>query len=183
MFSIRHTDRKAPLLCGKALPTWTAARLLLLALVFTPLQTRSAGEQPGLKSNNLPLISTTRQFFALSAAEAKRGYPVHLRGVVTYCDPEWHLLFLEDSSGPMFIPLPDADWKGLAGDLVEVEGTSGAERGIPLLAGVRPRTVGKGSLPQPISMPLLKYSQGRRSGARFRFRAPCGMSGRTVHAC
>lgn len=165
MFSIRHTDRKAPLLCGKALPTWTAARLLLLALVFTPLQTRSAGEQPGLKSNNLPLISTTRQFFALSAAEAKRGYPVHLRGVVTYCDPEWHLLFLEDSSGPMFIPLPDADWKGLAGDLVEVEGTSGAERGIPLLAGVRPRTVGKGSLPQPISMPPAEVFSGQKVGS------------------
>jgi diguanylate cyclase (GGDEF)-like protein len=35
------------------------------------------------------------------------GRPVHLEAVVTYYDPEWHLLFVQDSSGGVFVNLQE----------------------------------------------------------------------------
>ncbi len=164
-WSIHYSDRNASPPCGKTLSIWSAARLLALALALTPFRTCLAGEQPLPKSNSLPPISTARQFLTLSAEEARRGYPVRLRGLVTYCDPEWRLLFLEDSTAPMFIRLPDTEWKGRAGDLAEVEGSSSAEGGIPVLVGVRPRTVGKGNLPQPADTLPAEVFSGEKVGS------------------
>lgn len=50
------------------------------------------------------------------------GKAVRIKGVVTYYDPDWHLLFLQDSSGGIFINLKE-DVPGMnVGRLVEVEG-------------------------------------------------------------
>src|SRR5271170_6623585 len=59
----------------------------------------------------------------LAAADPDNyGRAVRIRGVVTYCDPEWHLLFLQDQSGGLFIDF-DQDVVGLsAGRLIEVSG-------------------------------------------------------------
>src|SRR5579884_695629 len=35
--------------------------------------------------------------------DAPKGYPLELRGVVAYSDLEWGLLFLQDSTGSVFI--------------------------------------------------------------------------------
>src|SRR5579863_4675797 len=59
----------------------------------------------------------------LAAADSGNyGKPVHITGVVTYYDPDWHLLFLQDSSGGLFINLKEAVPGLDAGQLVEVSG-------------------------------------------------------------
>jgi len=79
------------------------------------------------------------------------GRPVRIQGVVTYCDPEWHLLFLQDASGGIFVALKDevADLK--VGNLVEVSGKlAPGNRGIE-----EPhfRLLGAAPMPTPQSLP------------------------------
>jgi diguanylate cyclase (GGDEF)-like protein len=63
-----------------------------------------------------------------AASNSRYGGLVRMQGVVTYYDPEWRLLFLQDSSGGLFVNLKDREIKddpaGLApGQLVEITGT------------------------------------------------------------
>src|ERR1035438_4583283 len=64
--------------------------------------------QPG----NLRLITTAREAHSLSAAESRRGYPVHLRAVVTYydpyIDPRHGALFVHDGTFGIFVSIPKA---------------------------------------------------------------------------
>jgi diguanylate cyclase (GGDEF)-like protein len=50
------------------------------------------------------------------------GTPVDIEGVVTYCDPEWHLLFVQDSSGGLFLALRDTDPIFQVGTRVAIKG-------------------------------------------------------------
>jgi len=56
--------------------------------------------------------------------DALLGAPVHLRGVVTYFDPAWRLLFVQDDSAGIFVDLHGVDPGLRVGDAVDIEGTS-----------------------------------------------------------
>jgi diguanylate cyclase (GGDEF)-like protein len=77
-------------------------------------------------SKHLPLLTTARQIHGLSPDKASLGYPVRLRGVVTFFDAyqEGHrALFIADSTGEVFIAPGFAPLLSLhAGSLVEVTG-------------------------------------------------------------
>jgi diguanylate cyclase (GGDEF)-like protein len=80
-----------------------AAVLLLAAL---------AGAAHALppSSASLPTLTSVRAVHSLSAAEARRLYPVHLRAVVTYydpyIDPRHAAMFVHDRSGGVFVAVP-----------------------------------------------------------------------------
>jgi len=83
----------------------------------------------------------------LSAAQ--RGYPVHLRAVVTYFDPGNHLLFVQDSSDGIFVELSEKEKASMrAGDQVEVTGATTADFA-PDVAKARIRVLGHPGLPAP----------------------------------
>jgi len=84
---------------------------------------------------------------------ANYGKPVHITGVITYFDPDWHLLFLQDKSGGFFVNLqdevPDPDLA--VGRLVEVSGTLAASsRGID---NPRFRLLAPAPMPTPQPLP------------------------------
>jgi hypothetical protein len=80
----------------------------------------------------LPTLTTLREVYNLSAEEARRGYPIHVRAVVTYYDPirDSHRIefFLHDATGSIFAGVRGgATWAGpapLPGTLVDVTGVS-----------------------------------------------------------
>ena len=73
---------------------------LALILLHSPLLAFSqAVDQPG---HQFPL-RTIQEFQRLSNSEAGKAIPVQIRGVVTYSDPDWGLLFFADSTGSIFI--------------------------------------------------------------------------------
>lgn len=57
---------------------------------------------------------------------AAKELPFHVQGIVSYCDPEWNVLFIQDKSAPIFIEYtPSKDSIPLQrGQLVDVEGTT-----------------------------------------------------------
>jgi diguanylate cyclase (GGDEF)-like protein len=79
------------------------------------------------------------------------GRPVRIEGVVTYYDPEWHLLFLQDASGGFFVGLKEEVPDLTTGGLVEVSGKLA-----PGNLGIEEphfRLLGRGAMPVPQALP------------------------------
>src|SRR5712692_5142418 len=55
---------------------------------------------PGQPTN---VLTNLRQVQALSLADGKEGRPVKLRATVTYCDPEWRMMFIQDETGSAYV--------------------------------------------------------------------------------
>ena len=99
-------------------------------------------EQPG----DLPVLTEAGAIRALSAEEAGRHYPVRLRAIVTYADPAWSMLFVQDESGGVYVDSQHvADWR--AGDLIELEGFTDPGNFAPQIVRPTIRVVGRAPLP------------------------------------
>ena len=92
---------------------WLAAGCVALSLVYS------------LRGEGLSLTNAG-QVHSLSSLEAAKGYPVSLRGTVTFYDPDWGGLYLQDDSGAVYVAhKPDHDDPGFVlnrGDIVELSG-------------------------------------------------------------
>lgn len=81
-----------------------------------------------LPTERLPMLTTARQVHLLTFKEASSGYPVRLRGVVTFYDPyqEGHrALFIADRTGGIFVaPGPGPILPLHAGSRVEISGVT-----------------------------------------------------------
>jgi diguanylate cyclase (GGDEF)-like protein len=100
----------------------------------------------------LPTLTTARAAHQLSIIEARRGYPVHLRAVVTYYDPfispVHPVLLVHDGTGGVYVSLltkPEAPLH--PGDLIEVTGQSGAGNFAPIVDYAHARVIGQAPLP------------------------------------
>ena len=109
------------------------------------------------RSDDSSVLDKVEAARVAAANPSNYGKPVRIKGVVTYCDPEWHLLFLQDASGGFFINLKD-EVQGLeAGQLVEVSGKlAPGNRGID---DPDFRLLGPAPMPAPQPLP------GCRAGA------------------
>ncbi len=97
-----------------------------------------------LREGRLPLLTTVEEVHRLTASEAKRNYPVRLRGVVTYTDTLWEFAFIQDSTAGIFMfPNREAVPRLEAGQLVEVEGRSGPGDFAPVVVDPQVRILGK----------------------------------------
>ena len=90
---------------------------------------------------------------------------VKLRAVVSYYDPDFHILFVQDRSAGIFVLVP-----GFApvrqGDLVEVAGVADFSGFAPMVSKVVFRVVGKASLPDPAPVTLTELFSGRLDSQR-----------------
>ena len=96
---------------------------------------------------DLPVLTEAGAIRALSAEEAGRHYPVRLRAVVTYADPAWSMLFVQDGSGGVYVDSQQvADLR--AGDLIELEGSTDPGNFAPQIVRPTIRVVGRAPLPR-----------------------------------
>ena len=108
----------------------------------------------------LRTLTTAREAHDISLKEAARGYPVRIRGVVTYydanVDPRHAALFVHDSTGGIFIALPLLPILPLnAGTLVEVTGISGRADYAPVILNGSVTVVGNSRLPEKAARPTM----------------------------
>jgi hypothetical protein len=101
----------------------------------------------------LSTLNTTRAAHQLSASEAARAYPVRLRGVITYYNPNFlgpgsPAWFLNDATGGIFVmPQRAPETAPKAGQLVEVTGFSGPGQFAPIVERASVRIIGDSHLP------------------------------------
>jgi signal transduction histidine kinase len=106
-------------------------------------------EQAQVTTNRLPLLTTAGQVKRLQHDEALRSYPVHLRGVLTWCGGGGFVL--QDSTMGIFAQAMNNDDSGRqrVGDYVEVDGTTTAQFS-PMVLARQITRLGLGVLPEPV---------------------------------
>ena len=105
----------------------------------------------GPRTREDKLLTTAKEVKSLSVEEAASSVPVHVRGTVTYFDPDQRLLFVQDETAGVFVFSPQAEpWKIAPRDLVDVEGVSVPGDFSPIIQAARVARIAAGSMPRPV---------------------------------
>ena len=124
---------------------WLRPLVVLLAWLL------SVVAAPGQKSTeaNLPTLTHVEQIRRMTIEEARRRYPVRIRGVVTYYDWDQGDLFIQDSTAGIWVD-PGGTKPALhQGAFVQVEGFSGIGDFTPSIEHPRFRSLGEAPMPNP----------------------------------
>ena len=140
-------------------------RCLYLPLVLVGLflnSTAARSQQSNDPSAPLPILNRVEQIRQLPVEEAARGYPVHIRGVVTYYDAEpgttqgqenytaasSAAMFVQDSTGGIAINAPVRRPHPIAGQLIDLEGVTECPDFAPQIGQPRWQIIGDAFLPE-----------------------------------
>ncbi len=127
--------------------------LLLTLCSLGCLRASAAGEMPRLTS--------ARQVRELSPEQAAQGYPVTLRGVVTYSHANIDaVMFMQDGTAGIFIKLGEGT-NFHVGDELEVQGPSASGYFMPVVAAEHVRLLGRAPLPAPERLTYEQLASGR----------------------
>src|SRR5205814_7351839 len=80
--------------------------------------------------------------------EAAQGHPVRVRGVVTYYDPEWNTLFVQDESAGIYVNVGGLALDLNLGQWIDLEGCTAPGDFAPTIALSRFQILGQAPLPQ-----------------------------------
>ena len=94
-------------------------------------------------------LRTAGAIMRLPEDELLRGWRVKLRGAVTFIDPAWHLLTIQDDTGGVLVDLPPSAPAVRRGDILEVSGATSADNHLPTVVSAVIRVTGSGALPKP----------------------------------
>jgi diguanylate cyclase (GGDEF)-like protein/PAS domain S-box-containing protein len=119
---------------------------LALILLHLPLLAFSQAIDP--PGHPHPL-RTVQEFQKLANPEAGKAIPVQLRGVVTYSDPEWGLLFFADPTGSIFIDVRGSKTRYPLGTRAGITGISAPGPVSPIVAQPKVIVLGHGPAPTP----------------------------------
>jgi len=111
------------------------------------------------------VLDTAKQVKSLNPDGAASSLPVHIRGIVTYFDPDRRFLFVQDETAGIFVYSPQAQpWKIAPRDLVEVDGVSIPGDFSPIIKADRVWRVAAGSMPQPVTAEFDELVTGVQDG-------------------
>ena len=111
-------------------------------------------------------LTSARDVLNLSAEDAKRGHPVHVRGVVTYSDPTWAgQFFVQDETGGVFVGYSGKSAPEV-GQLVEVRGVSHPGAFAPFIEKPDWSVVGQAPLPAAREISMERFASGIDDGLR-----------------
>jgi PAS domain S-box-containing protein len=145
--------RPTPLAKGRSQPAWVRGEWsLAVALILFSVVPSAFGQQSNTPQHALPTLTTAHAAHSLSFDEAQRGYPVHLRAVVTYYDPDtapWTGAFFAcDATGCIAVRVPPRPILPLQpGTLVDLHGVSDPGGYAPIVLGSEVHVVGQSHLP------------------------------------
>ncbi len=103
------------------------------------------------QEKGLPTLNRIRQIRRLSPKESARGYPVRIKGVITYHNPQLSMTFIQDESDAIYLQSLDPALVLDEGKKYEVEGFSAPGDFAPIITQPRFRLIGPSPLP-PVRM-------------------------------
>ena len=129
--------------CARSFGTKAVLTALLIGITYnatlSSLSARAAG---------LPVLTQAAQIRKLTPEEARRGYPVHLRAVVTYFDADGQDLFVQDSTAGVWVDVRKIHASLRAGQLLDLRGTASAEGFAPFVGDPQWRVIGEAPMPR-----------------------------------
>lgn len=96
----------------------------------------------------------------LAPAEANGAVPVRLDGVVTFADVNWQSVFVQDSTGGIYVSYSANTAHAQPGDRVTVVGLSNQGDYAPVVAAAKLIHRGRASLPQPLQLTPREAASG-----------------------
>ena len=115
------------------------------------------------QGNPTNLLSTADEVRHLSLAEAALHNPVHLQGVVTFCDQNNFYLFVQDKSAGIYFRIdPGMGYPPLAsGQLIEIDGQADPGEFAPVVMAHKINILGEGIFPEanPVSFEQIASGQ------------------------
>jgi PAS domain S-box-containing protein len=105
-------------------------------------------------------LKTVQEVASLNNQAARNAYPVELDGVVTYSDPEWGLLFVQDPTGAVYINVHGQELKYPPGTRLSIHAVTGAGDVAPMLVHPIPHVLGRAELPVPEPHSLAELDTG-----------------------
>jgi hypothetical protein len=117
-----------------------------------------AGQSVPAQSNDRPEITRFSVISKMRLAEASQGFPVRLRGVVTYADVDWHNCFIQNQGGALYVDLSREDVR--AGQWVELTGRTSPGGFAPEITNASFHILGISNLPPPIKVDLEDLANG-----------------------
>jgi signal transduction histidine kinase/CheY-like chemotaxis protein len=133
----------------------TSATPLFLADSLTPLV------EAKKSTTRLKLLTTIREVKSLSAIEARRSYPVALRGVVTSSALTSYMLTMQDETGAIYLYTTHPDQYPPEGFRIRVEGTSLPGGSFPLLAVSKIIVENRAPMPAPADLARFRINDAR----------------------
>jgi len=119
--------------------------MLLLAWLLSVV---AAQGQKSTKAN-LPTLTRVEQIREMTIEEAGRGYPVRIRGVVTYYNWDGGDLFIQDSTAGIWVNFGETKFALHHGEFVQIEGFSAAGDLAPVIDHPHFRSLGEAPMPTP----------------------------------
>lgn len=98
----------------------------------------------------VPVITTVAQLRKLSTQQAALALPVELAGIITYCDPIWDQLDIQDSTGEIFVKYAGTHPELRAGLRARLTGISNPGNYAPVVVAAKFVVGGPGPTPVPI---------------------------------
>jgi signal transduction histidine kinase/CheY-like chemotaxis protein len=136
-------------------PSGTGAGLALEDAAFREPPASAARSEARLPAPAMPpVVRTVHAIHSLSAHDASRGYPVRLRGVLTYYTAIWRFGFVQDATGGIFVRLEGAPFEPIPGQLLDISGRTGEGEFAPVIDGAQIRLVGQAPFPEPATASL-----------------------------
>jgi signal transduction histidine kinase len=139
--------------------------VVVLCALSLPLAAAAGNSEPAV-AESLPRLTTVAAVRELGAEQARRAYPVKIRGVVTLRGP-FLLMYVQDASGGIYV-MPNGlpAGKPEPGTEVEIEGVTTFGRFSPSICGrdnkpVKVRTIGKAPLPAPLRLSIDQLADPR----------------------
>ncbi len=158
--------RKAPLPFDR----FFAPVLLKLACLFALAGTAGCTVVAAaiMPRESWPVITSVSAIRKLTKDQAERHFPVHLRGIVTYFSPAEPTLFIQDTSGGIWIRwtrnLPEPS----IGDILDLAGLTEQPGFAPQISSPKWTVVGRGPLPIPHSTNFNKLVSAVEDSQRVR---------------
>jgi PAS domain S-box-containing protein len=116
----------------------------------------------GRPTNPLASVAAIK---ALSPEEAGRHLPIELRATVTYYDPDWSTLFVQQNATGVYVDVHGLSALDLRpGDLVDINGRTSPGDYAPSIVNPALRPAGRGAMPRPESPPYEDLLTGRFDG-------------------
>jgi diguanylate cyclase (GGDEF)-like protein len=120
----------------------------------------------------LPTLTTAAAVHDLTLEDAKRQYPVHLRGVCVVCFADWHGFFLNDGVSGVYVETKDQKLLTSAihsGTWLEVDGVTGPGEFAPIVDRSTLRILGEKPLPEARTVSIDRLSTGVEDGQWIEF--------------
>ncbi len=142
--------------------------LVISLLILVSCATDAIGQQATDRGTSLPVLTRVEQIRHLSLEEVKRGYPVHIQGVVTYyClgGPKWLAqdtysgpptpdLFVQDETAGIWVNAPMSAPAPKPGQLIDLQGVTEAPDFAPQIGKPRWQVIGVAPFPKPHTVSL-----------------------------